>query len=331
MEENKKIDMRPKVAIIVPIYNAGSSLSMALQSLCDQTLRDIEIICVLDAPTDGSDEIAKSFSERDSRVHLLMNETNMGVAYCRNIGIEKAIEDKAEYIGFMDADDYVEPDMFKNLYHHAESQKFDAVRCNTIIEYQDRKVINIFNDTSWEGMVRSLLLPMSSTFNPNYLSRPVWNTLYRTQVLNNNIRFKNWNEYFEEDTLFNLCVFTQTKNIGSISDVCYHWVKRTESLSNSVLDHKTVCKRALNYFEYEWQLLKENQMERFVQELYINISWFLRRYRIIFPTMESDYQKRLGRLLKDCKFPIFGRYEDLKIVSKARLKLFIMVIKLKKI
>ena len=330
MEENK-ILVSPKVAIVVPIYNPGvSALSRALQSLCAQTLREFEIICVLDCPKDGSDAFVYELSKTNDRIIVIQNEINQGVSHSRNAGIARAVLDGAEFIGFMDHDDYVAPEMFEKLYHHAVSQKFDVVRCNTIIEFQDRIVKDYFNDTSWEGMVRSLLLPMHSSKNPNYLSRSVWNTIYKTEIVKQ-IRFKDRSIYYEEDTLYNLSVCAKTKNIGYIPEEFYHWVKTNDSLSQERVEHHLVCSRILNYFEYEWQLLKENQMERFAQELYINISWFLRHYRIIFPTMEGDYQKRLGHLLKDCKFPIFGRYEDLKIVSKARLKLFIMVIKLKKI
>ena len=330
MATNQKISS-PKVAIVVPIYNPGvSALSRALLSLRSQTLREFEIICVLDCPTDGSDVFVKELSKTDNRIIVLQNETNQGVSQSRNIGIEQAVIDGAEFIGFMDHDDYVEPNMFEKLYLHATTHNLDVVRCNTIIEENGHSETTFIQSPTWDGIVRSLFLPYESPKNLNRLSRSVWNAIFRTATVKH-IKFLNRSVFHEEDTLFNLEVCTLTKNIDCIPDVLYHWVRNPESLSNEKVSHQMVCKRFLNLLEIEWKLLTENQMYSFIDAFQVNTSWFLRRYRTIISSMDTDYKHRLGHILNECKFPIFGRYEDLKIVSKARLKLFIMVIKLKKI
>lgn len=329
MATNQKMNS-PKVAIIVPIYNPGiPALSRALQSLCAQTLREIEIICVLDCPTDGSDIFVKELASTDDRIVVLKNDTNQGVSHSRNAGIAQAVLDGAEFIGFMDSDDYVDSSMFEKLYLHATTHNFDVVRCNTIIEENEHNETTFFNDPTWNGIVRSLLLPMHSPMNPNYLSRSVWNGVYRTGIVKH-VQFLNHSDYNEEDTLFNLEVCSLTKNIDCIPNVLYHWVKNPDSLSNEKISHQQFCNRFLNYLEYVWHLIKEYQITSFIDAFYVTISWFLRQYRTIISTMDANYQHRLGRILTDCRFPILGRYEDLKIISKARIKLFILVIKLKK-
>ena len=330
MATNPKMNS-PKVAIIVPIYNPGiPALSRALQSLCAQTLLEIEIICVLDCPTDGSDIFVKELASTDDRIVVLKNDTNQGVSHSRNAGIAQAVLDGAEFIGFIDHDDYVDSSMFEKLYLHATTLNLDVVRCNTIIEENEHSETTYFNDTTWDGIVRSLLLPFESSQNLNKLSRSVWNGVYRTDIVKH-IQFLNRSDYYEEDTLFNLEVCSLTKNIGCIPNVLYHWVRNPDSLSNEKISHQKVCNRFLNYLEYVWHLIKEYQISSFMDAFYVTISWFLRRYRIIISTMDANFQHRLGRILMDCRFPILGRYEDLKIISKARIKLFFLVIRLKKL
>ena len=89
--------MTPKVSIIVPIYNAGKFLEKCLDTLVNQTLKDIEIILVLDCPTDGSDRIAREYAEKDPRIRLIINEQNLNIGLSRNEGLKIA---QGEYIGF---------------------------------------------------------------------------------------------------------------------------------------------------------------------------------------------------------------------------------------
>ena len=95
--------MTPKVSIIVPIYNAGKFLEKCLDTLVNQTLKDIEIILVLDCPTDGSDRIAREYAEKDPRIRLIVNEQNLNIGLSRNEGLKIA---RGEYIGFSDHDDW---------------------------------------------------------------------------------------------------------------------------------------------------------------------------------------------------------------------------------
>ena len=113
----------PKVSIIVPIYNSEKFLGECLSSLVNQTLRDIEIILVSDASQDNSKDIMESYAKEDDRIVTLYNVAN-GMPNPRNEGIRVA---KANYLGFVDADDWVEPDMFEKLYEKTNNEKVDVV------------------------------------------------------------------------------------------------------------------------------------------------------------------------------------------------------------
>ena len=110
-----------KVSVIMPVYNADSYLRHAIESALDQTLSDIEIICIDDGSTDTSLEIIKEYQEKDGRVRII-TETNAGPALARNNGIRRS---RGEYIAFLDADDFLEPTFLEVLYNLAKSEELD--------------------------------------------------------------------------------------------------------------------------------------------------------------------------------------------------------------
>ena len=97
----------PKVSIIVPVYNVESYLAQCLDSLIEQTLTDIEILCLDDGSTDGSPELLDAYAAKDARIRALHRE-NCGVAETRNVGVGLA---RGEYILFVDSDDYIAKDL----------------------------------------------------------------------------------------------------------------------------------------------------------------------------------------------------------------------------
>lgn len=118
----------PLISVIVPIYNMGTLLPRCLDSLAAQTLHDLEIICVDDGSTDGSGDIVKEYASKDARFHLITQE-NSGRAEARNAGIRAAV---APWLGFIDPDDYIEPNMYERLYHLAQESRADMVQCSYV-------------------------------------------------------------------------------------------------------------------------------------------------------------------------------------------------------
>lgn len=116
-----------KVSVIVPIFNAGQYLEKCLDSIAAQTLKDIEIILIDDGSTDNSAEICKKYLS-DNRVTYYHKE-NEGLAAARDDGMLRA---NGEYIGFVDADDWLKPEMYEKMYNAAKSNDSDVVFCNCI-------------------------------------------------------------------------------------------------------------------------------------------------------------------------------------------------------
>ncbi len=110
-------DSRVKVSVIVPVFNVEIYLEECLKSLINQTLKEIEIILIDDKSSDNSGEICDRYGELDSRIRVIHNKSNIRQGLSRNKGIEIA---RGEFIGFVDADDYVDLDFYEKLYHSAK-------------------------------------------------------------------------------------------------------------------------------------------------------------------------------------------------------------------
>lgn len=134
-----------KVSVIIPVYNTSKYLDKCLNSLINQTLKDIEFIFVNDGSTDNSCEIIKKWMKKDKRI-ILLNKENGGQASARNLGLKKS---RGEYIAFLDSDDYVDYNMYDIMYQEAVKNDLDIVLCNYYFDYNNKIVENkkIFDKT----------------------------------------------------------------------------------------------------------------------------------------------------------------------------------------
>ena len=129
--------MKPLVSIVIPVYNAEKFLSECLESVCAQTLKDIEIICVNDGSTDGSAEIVSEFASRDKRIHVI-TQSNAGENAARNSGIAAA---RGRWIGFVDSDDKVSPELYEKLISNGEKYQADISHCGLLFFYPDGREV----------------------------------------------------------------------------------------------------------------------------------------------------------------------------------------------
>ena len=138
---------KPLVSVIVCIYNSEKYLDKCITSLLNQTLKNIEIILVNDASPDNSKEIMEKYAMQDSRIVTIYNKVN-GSPNPGNVGILAA---KADYFGFVDADDWVELDMYEKLYEKSEEGKIDVVISDS--RYVDEGGDLIRNEIIWESKI----------------------------------------------------------------------------------------------------------------------------------------------------------------------------------
>lgn len=175
----------PKISVIVPVYNAERYLRECLDSLLNQTLNDIEIICINDGSTDSSPRILEEYVARDSRIKVI-NKENSGYGASMNIGLTAA---EGEYIGIVESDDFVKTTMYEELYNLAVKNNADVVKSDyylyTTSNNQSRKIGII--KPKYTGKVFSV------KGYPKILKMPpsIWSSIYRREFLNkNSIRFQ---------------------------------------------------------------------------------------------------------------------------------------------
>ena len=145
------------VSVIVPVYNAEKYLVKCLDSVVNQTLKNIEIIIIDDGSTDGSSEICKSYAEKDERIIYFYKE-NEGLAAARQDGMERA---SGEYIGFVDSDDWLELNMYERMYSIATEENADVVFCNAFFDDNDKDKMHLEPGIYDRERIEKEILPRS--------------------------------------------------------------------------------------------------------------------------------------------------------------------------
>lgn len=234
--------MKPKVSIIVPIYNVEKYLARCFDSLLAQDLKEIEIIAINDGSKDSSWEIVKEYGSKDHRIKII-NTPNRGVSAARNEGIKVA---NGEYIGFVDPDDWVENDMYETMYNYAASKNIDIVMCSYVREFESHSKVKKFNlpnlilyenEEVKKKFMRRLIGPINEEIaTPELLDAwgTVWSKLYRREIIKDNrIRFIDLNKIgTNEDNLFNMEVFFNAKSFLFVNSPYYHyWRANSKSIT----------------------------------------------------------------------------------------------------
>ena len=211
----------PKVSVIIPVYNPPEKLlRKCLDSICSQTLEDIEIICVDDGSTNNSLMLLDEYKSKDSRF-IVIKQENMGQGAARQRGLETAA---GEYLSFVDADDYLSPVMYEHLYTYAKKMGSDIVECDyfEVLDWNKR-----INPANYIEKLNSNLTDNKITQGKNYnssvlgnllLSGALWNRFYKRDFIINNKITSPWIRDFGEDAIFSLDAFFKAKK--------YHFYKK---------------------------------------------------------------------------------------------------------
>ena len=240
MSEKSKLQLwetivsKPKISVIVPIYNVEKYLRHCLDSIVGQTFDNIEIILVDDVGNDGSMAIAYEFAEKDDRIKIIHHEKNSGLSAARNTGLRNS---SAPFVMFCDSDDAYEPAMCEKMLHGIESSSADIAACGS----------NIFYEPGTEWLKKSDEYYYSIRFsglceiNDNIIRNThcsAWNKIYRRDILDsNNIRFPDGLLY--EDAYFANAYFSVAKNIFFINERLHMYLRRPGSIMNDTFSKKS--------------------------------------------------------------------------------------------
>ncbi len=230
-----------KVSIIVPFYNVENYIETCLESLVNQTLEDIEIILVNDGSKDNSEKIAQKFIQNYPNKIVYLKKENGGLSDARNYAIPKA---KGEYIAFIDSDDYVEINMYEEMYKKAKEENLDYVECNFLWEYPDKVLES--KGTQYKDKKEMFIK-----------ARVVaWNKLIKKEIVQKNkIEFPKGYRY--EDVEFFYKLLPYINNYGIVEKPFIHYIQRENSISN-VQNSKT--KDIINVLGHVIEYYKQNNL-----------------------------------------------------------------------
>lgn len=222
------------VSIIIPVYNAEKTIEKCLDSIINQTYKNIEIIMVNDGSGDNSEKVIESYKDNDSRIKYCYQE-NQGVSAARNLGISIA---RGEYVIFADADDYFEFNLVEQevkcikgvdccfFEYYEDNLSGDYKKCNKEADY------GIYNQESRIDLIKKM------SGGGLYLST-IWRTIYRLRIIQDfKIKFKPI--AFAEDSLFNLEYILNSKKIRVSEDAYYHYCEQKDSSIKKIqfeIDH----------------------------------------------------------------------------------------------
>ena len=289
-----------KVSVIVPVYNVENYLDQCLTSIVNQTLKEIEIICVNDSSTDGSLDILNKYAKQDARIQIVTQE-NAGAGAARNRGMAMAT---GKYLAFLDADDFFEADLLEKQYQMAETDKADFVVCKSDQYHTEKKE---YVQVSW--VVREKELPPYHPFSYRQMTDNVfkvfvgwaWDKLYRRSFVEQyHLKFQE--QRTSNDMLFVFSAIAMAKKIAIVSDILVHQRRDAkDSLSKTrenswwcFYDALTALREKLIEEDKFWELEKDfiNYALHFTLWNYNTLSEPTKSF--LKEKLESEWLEKLG-------------------------------------
>lgn len=282
------ITANTKISIIVPIYKVEKYIERCARSLFEQTLDDIEFIFISDCSPDNSVSIVKKiiqqYPQRLSQVRFLSNDSNKGLAYTRQRGVDAA---RGEYIAHCDSDDWVEPEMYELLLNEANRTDADIVCCNYVEEYS-----HFHLNVKYTYLEEDFKIIQQSF--PNRLNSAVWNKIIRKKLyVSHHIRwFEGVN--MQEDLGVTLRLRSLSKKTVIVPYLLYHYnLQNTEAMTHAprldYVNEQILCAKLLtNWFDNnkknEYAYLLERIRFWSKVPLIIHYSIFdSKKWKLIFP------------------------------------------------
>lgn len=304
-----------KISIVVPVYNLEGYLSPCLDSLINQTYKNLEIILVDDGSTDNSRDIIEDYKKKDSRI-ISLYKKNTGVSDTRNKGIDIA---SGDYIGFVDGDDFAEPEMFEHLLDNAIKYNADISHCGYQMVFPSH--IDYYYNTG-KLVVQDNKQAVIDVIKGEFIEPGIWNKLYKKSVLSNvrmpvDIRIN-------EDFLFNVEAFKNAECSVYEDKPYYHYILRKGSAATSgvsehkVFDGKIVRERICEIFKDDNEVYPYALDNLLFSCISIMRTMVVNKSARIYKKKTKPIKQDISRLYKECK--------TLGILSK-RMKMDCLMIK----
>lgn len=282
--------MKKTISVIIPVYNAEKFIGRCLDSIINQTYKNLEIICVNDCSKDNSLNILLSYAKKDSRISVIDVCQNRGVSSSRNIGIENALGD---YLIFIDADDFIEQHCVEILYNQLKNENAICVgKLKYLLKAEDFEKMSSDEE-------KAVKYRYDDALNINDIKSGACNKLYPKSLIGE-IRFDEQLKY-GEDTLFNINIISKRKaNVILVNKTTYYY-DRTHDSSTSTTPISEI-------YKYVQVLIDEANIDelivldavkgmsvrkKLVMLIFIKLPFLYRYYRISNDKSLLEYEKRV--------------------------------------
>lgn len=304
--------MQSLISIIVPVYNVEAWLRQCIDSIINQTYRNLDIILIDDGSTDRCGEICDEYAAKDVRIRVFHTE-NQGLSGSRNFGIEKAMESRSEYIGFVDGDDWIEPDMFEVLLRYAEESGSEVVYSAGYIEHLSHTFRTIGPLMKDKKVNRTEAL---KALIKGHIGTGVWNKLWKKECFKE-IRFPQGHVF--EDTATVYKVFSVVNSIRVIPNVLYHHRYRKDSISHiysttcsmaNLIDYYLAHKSRFDYFKEDCRFNTDNEV---MEQLLFYCAISIKRTWLWYYASTKEEREKYSLQVEEMRafskrhFPRFGK------------------------
>lgn len=246
--------MNPKVSIILSFYNAERTLERSIRGILEQTYRNIEVILIDDGSSDGSRAIAEEHVAQDARIHLIV-KPNTGVSDSRNIGLDAATGD---WVYFVDADDWVEPDAVEAFMQAATSPSCDLVVCDF---YRVQGDVMSYKRGPAVGLVsREKYATFMSRRPSNFYYTSLWNKMFKLSIINEHGMRFDTRMQFGEDHVFILEYILLVDRVSLLDRALYYYVDNAGSLVHQGLNPVGIVKMKWNTYLPYLRLYRDLQL-----------------------------------------------------------------------
>ena len=280
------------ISVIIPVYNVKKYLSKSIDSILNQTYKNLQILLIDDGSSDGSGEICDIYKEKDERIKVI-HKTNGGVSSARNAGLKEA---KGTYIYFMDSDDYVENDLIEKLYGLLISSNADSV-CVNYYKVDENGVILNEKEYTNEMTILNKKEVYKIVIESSSFSGFLWNKLYKNSLVKG-IYF-NDKIHYREDLLFNCKYFQKANKIVYFDHpYCYYLqregsVLNTKKFNKKMLSHIDVMEELINIYNIECPE-KTIELKYEILKICYNL-----KYRMKISNLDDeDYNKKIDITIK---------------------------------
>lgn len=222
------------ISVIIPVFNVEKYISQCLDSVCNQTYSDLEIILVDDGSTDASGEICDKYACHDNRIRVIHQE-NGGAAAAKNAGLQIA---SGEYLSFVDSDDFLEPNAYRYMLQVMQTQGADVVQCS---------FRNVFKDHTKEHVLKNMTLSQIdflALFTEDWTCALLWDKLYRRSLFED-VSFETGHKI--DDEYFTYRGIINAEKIVRDSQIVYNYRKRASSVMYSPASAQRIIADRIDY------------------------------------------------------------------------------------